>query len=772
MSTPSDTRSVPRRPVVPSATGPQIAWYRRLEGRVVVGVAFVACLSVTAVLLATLGVVRTNARAQAADALEATRQAFYQLTEDRAGFAAAQLRLIASLPVFRAHMTDAQLLSDPATLDAMANEYRRALDSSFLVVTDPNGVWIADTGWPSGTRPSTALTGAIDGARDGESRQVVLPVANRLYLMVTEPARFATEVLGTLTVGYRLDDAVAGDLARTTNSEVSFLWQGRITATSLARVERDRLAEMLTREDAFAELGTVRSIGRAQYIGGLYPLEATGSINESGALVLLEDWAPTQLFLDQIRTRIVWLGGLVVLCALGGGLVLSRRLSRPLREVAAAAQAVAAGDWDRRVPAYGGDEAAAMATAFNEMTDTLTHWHAEARHRESELRQAQKMEAIGQLAGGVAHDFNNMLTAIHGYADLLLMDLPATDDPRRENVRQILRSIESAGSLTRQLLAFSRKQVLAPRTITLSSVVEGMEKMLRRLIGENIELTVQTHPDLWPVKADPGQIEQVIMNLAVNARDAMPDGGHLSISLENVNLDQFMSTATCRLAPGAYVRLRVRDTGVGMDPETQARVFEPFFTTKEQERGTGLGLAMVDGIVEQSGGAITVESHSSWGTVFSVLLPRALPEGDAAVEGPVPDAASGGSEAILLVEDDTPVREFVREVLEREGYRVLEASRGDEALAMVLQLPGRIDLLLTDVVMPGMNGCALWETLSASRSDASVLFMSGYTNDPVVMRDVVELGLPFLQKPFTYAALVREVRRTLVTPPAAASRQA
>ncbi len=267
---------------------------------------------------------------------------------------------------------------------------------------------------------------------------------------------------------------------------------------------------------------------------------------------------------------------------------------------------------------------------------------------------------------------------------------------------------------------------------------------------------VESRPDLWLVKADPGQIEQVIMNLAVNARDAMPEGGRLSISIENVDLDQFVSAATNRLGPGSYVRLTVRDTGSGIDAETLKRVFEPFFTTKDSDRGTGLGLAMVDGIVEQSGGAIAIESHLGWGTAFSVLLPRSLPEAEPPAETMPHDAEAPGSEAVLLVEDDTGVREFVRAVLEREGYRVLEASRGDEALAMVSQLPGAIDLLLTDVVMPGMKGTVLWEQFSASRPGARVLFMSGYTNEDIRL-DIRGRGLPYLQKPFTYTNLVREV---------------
>jgi signal transduction histidine kinase/ActR/RegA family two-component response regulator len=435
-------------------------------------------------------------------------------------------------------------------------------------------------------------------------------------------------------------------------------------------------------------------------------------------------------------------------------------VTRPLKEVAAVAQDIAAGRWDRRVPTRGRDEATAMATAFNEMTETLTHWHAEAQHRESQLRHSQKMDAIGQLAGGVAHDFNNLLMAIHGYGELLLMSLPP-DDGRRDDVQQILRTTESAGALTRQLLAFSRKQILAPKVLHLGQIVTGTEKMLRRLLDEDIELAVHVDQALWSVRADPGQIEQVIMNLVVNARDAMPTGGQLTIDLANVTLESADATYSPAISPGSYVRITVRDTGCGIDADTLSHIFEPFFTTKEAGRGTGLGLAMVYGIVQQSGGSIAVESELNRGTVFRIVLPRVNREPELPVEERTVTSPRERAETVLLAEDDTLVRKFAREVLNREGYSVIEAARGDEALELASRTAGPIHLLLTDVVMPGMNGRALWEKLSAHRSETRVLFMSGYTDDAVVRRGVGDDGLPFLQKPFTFVALAREVRRVL-----------
>jgi signal transduction histidine kinase/CheY-like chemotaxis protein len=413
------------------------------------------------------------------------------------------------------------------------------------------------------------------------------------------------------------------------------------------------------------------------------------------------------------------------------------------------------------VPVRGPDEAAVMATAFNDMTAAMTRWHAEAHQRERELQQSQKMEAVGQLAGGVSHDFNNLLTAIHGYAELLLLDLPVGDELARGNVAQIIKGCESAGALTRQLLIFSRKQVLAPQIVNLGDIIKGMEKMLCRLIGEDIDLVVNRPQDLWSVRADPGQIEQVIMNLAVNARDAMPDGGRLSIDFENAQVDRVEADAAGNLQPGPFVRVTVSDTGVGMDTETRARAFEPFFTTKELGRGTGLGLAMVYGIVEQSGGAIAVDSEPTWGAVFRILLPRVASETPGETAAPIETAPAGGSETVLLAEDDPTVRQFVCDVLRREGYHAIEASRGNEALALAARFTGPIDLLLTDVVMPGMSGRVLWEKLLATRPEARVIFMSGYTDDAVVRHGIRDTGLPYLQKPFTYAALAREIRRVL-----------
>ncbi|MBM3779255.1 MAG: PAS domain S-box protein [Acidimicrobiia bacterium] len=768
----------------------------------------------------------------------------------------------------------------------MADRYRGSLRAEFAVVTNSAGAWIASPGWSPGSGTPGPLAGSIGRAHDGQPGRGIVMHDGRLYLTVTEPALFADEVLGTLTAGYRLDDNVARELALASRCEVTLLVEGRPSGSSLPPGAQQALLDMLDRDgDALGRLrdpADLRSLGQTSYISGTYPVTRDDSNGTAGRLVLLQDWAPTQAFIDQVQVRILQAGGTMFVLALAAGLVVSRRLTGPLREMAAVTRDVAAGRWDRRVPVDGQDETALLAAAFNDMTTSLSHWHAEAqsktaelldayerfhavaetaqdaiistdnggrihfwnlsagrtfgreapdaagrsildlldepsreqyrdlttrlragdtapgireltalrsdgttfpvevslatwqsgeernftaivrditarrqaedalRLREQELRQAQKMEAVGRLAGGVAHDFNNLLTAIRGYAELLVYDLPE-GDPKKEDAAEIVKAADSAGSLTRQLLAFSRKQILAPQIVSIETIVRGMQKMLTRLIGEDIALSVTSEGQLARVKADPGQIEQVILNLAVNARDAMPTGGELAIRLANVTEEG-----------AARVLLEVRDTGMGMDAETISHIFEPFYTTKEAGAGTGLGLATVLGIVEQSGGTITVDSEPGRGTCFRILFPQAA-AAPAVTASDVPRAEGGASETVLLVEDEASVRRFAHQVLTREGYHVLEAANGHDALDLAGRHDGPIHLLVTDVVMPGKGGRVVWEELAVARPELKVLFVSGYTEDAVVRHGIREMGLPYLQKPFSVTALADAVRSALTS---------
>ncbi|MDT4967210.1 MAG: hypothetical protein QOJ64_1947, partial [Acidobacteriota bacterium] len=387
----------------------------------------------------------------------------------------------------------------------------------------------------------------------------------------------------------------------------------------------------------------------------------------------------------------------------------------------------------------------------------------ERRSLEEQLRQSQKLEAVGQLAGGVAHDFNNLLTVITGYSDLSLRRLD-NGNPLRASLEEIRKAGERAASLTRQLLAFSRKQVLQPKVLQLNAIVADVDAMLRRLIGEDIDPITLLDPALGQVKADPGQIEQVILNLAVNARDAMPQGGKLTIETANVQLDNQYSRSHTAIQPGNYVMLAVTDTGCGMDAETESRVFEPFFTTKEHGKGTGLGLSTVYGIVKQSGGNIWVYSEVGKGTTFKIYLPRTDDVLDMNTANDAPNELAQGRETVLLTEDEEQVRQMARMILEMSGYHVLEASNGDEALAIYREHGAQIDLIVTDVVMPHMSGTELAHNLELLHPGIKVLYMSGYTDEAIVRHGLLDRDMSFLQKPFTPAVLTRKVREMLDAP--------
>lgn len=509
--------------------------------------------------------------------------------------------------------------------------------------------------------------------------------------------------------------------------------------------------------------------------------------------------------------RIAVIGSFVFVMGVAGAFVLSRNITKPLNELTKTATAISQGSESRIVSVRQKDELGQLANAFNAMvtqvrdsqhelerkvqdrtlqlekanrqlaslseTNVLKRTEAERektdalealRNTEKQLEQSQKLEAVGRLAGGISHDFNNLLTVILGYSDITLRQL-SDDHPLRRNIEEIVRASERAAALTRQLLAFSRKQVMQPKVFDVNTVVTELEKMLRRMIGEDLELRVSLESDLGNIKADPVQLEQVIMNLVVNARDAMPKGGKLSIETTNVYLDESYARDHVSVEPGHYVMLAISDTGVGMDAETRQRIFEPFFTTKAPGKGTGLGLSMVYGIVRQSGGNIWVYSEEGRGTTFKIYFPRVTENAEEYKRATTTVHAPRGSETILLVEDAEWVRKLARQVLERAGYRVLEASSADEAIRIseASTNGNSIDLLLTDVVMPGMSGNDMSKHVLVKRPDLPVLYMSGYTDDAIVQHGVLEPGINFIQKPFSPDALALKVREVLDAKPQA-----
>jgi PAS domain S-box-containing protein len=888
--TPSAAEPRPSRRV-PSAGLP---WHRRLEARVLAGALAVAGVSLAAILTVTSHVVSDSSLSRSTEAIDVAHGAFTQLVAARIQSGAKAAQLIAELPVFRDTVTE---VHDEATISAMTADYCGKLIADFCVVSDPRGAWIGSAHVPPDATRSAALARAIANARDGQSAAAFITVDQGLYLVVAEPARFSEEVLATFTAAVRIDDRFARELGLVTHCDVSFICAGgELCGSSLPPPARQALAAA----GAGGDLGPItgapalRTLGSTRYVTGVYPL--VGDEDANTRLALLQDWTPTERALAENRAEIVWAGVIVFGAAIAGALVLSRRLSRPLRDLAGAAHEIAAGDWSRRVPVAGPAEAQTTARAFNDMTTTLGHWREQAerrtrelnvsyerfrsvtdsvtdaivsidrhgsivfwslraetmfgyterealnqslamivpdrlqgeyghalaqlaagdratggvvelvakrrdgherpvelslsawkagaelfftgvlrditdrkqaadalRQREEQLRQAHKMEAIGRLAGGVAHDFNNLLTAIVGCSELLLERLPA-DGIERRDVLEIQKAGRSAASLTRDLLAFSRKQVLQALVLDMNDVVVGAENLLRRLLGADIDLSIDLAPSLPAVTADPSQLEQVLLNLAVNARDAMPGGGQLRIATGLVPAHVTLPGATGPTAQ-ACVTLSVTDSGVGMSEEVQARIFEPFFTTKEVGVGTGLGLAMVYGIVTQSGGHISVTSAPALGATFTVSLPasdRPLARQRAPLEPAVVYPQEAGT--VLLVEDNEAVRRMAREGLLRAGFEVLEAANGEAALRLAPADLDRICLLLTDVIMPVMGGKELAARLRMRRPGLKVVFTSGYANDTTI-GSASNVAAVFLQKPFSPSQLASLVRDVLASQP-------
>ena len=867
-----------------------IPWHERMEARVAVGIVVLVTLSLSAVVVTATRVATRSAVERASNDLEDARSAFYRLVDDRAAFAAQQTRLIIALPVFRSVMINPVVAADVATLTEVADRYRTDLGAQFSIITDPAGKPTATPGWSPGTAVPPGLQAAIQGAAGGESRRDIVGVDGKLFLVTSEPAKFAEmEVLGTVTFGFPLDDRVAQELAHITRADVSLVTGNRLAGSSLTAPEQQEViaalaAGSLTEADGVSP--QLRTIGSRRFVEGTYPLFRQQP-TAVGHLVLFQDWAPTQAFLDELRNTLLVAGVGGIILALAGGMIFSRQATRPLMDMAAAAGDIAEGDWDRTVPARGSAEAVTMAMAFNDMTRRLrdqaerlstsylrfstvtqsardaivssdehghiTFWNRSAeaifgysesevlgkpvmmliaeadraaytaalpapkaddltlghvievtglrndgkpfpsefslaslhgpagttftavvrdvmerkqtqealRQRDEQLRQSQKMEAIGRLAGGVAHDFNNLLMAMHGYAELLSESLDEGDE-RKSDAMEILKAVERAAGLTRQLLAFSRRQLITQQAIALDELVESMRNMLQRLIGQNIQIVTEIWPGVAPVLADATQLEQILVNLVVNARDAMPDGGRITIELRNVEFDKVGVAAHPGLQPGDYIELVVSDTGSGMDAETASRIFEPFYTTKPGGKGTGLGLATVYGIVQQNSGSIEVQSRIGHGTTFYIYLPRAVDLGKPA--SAPPPSSTTGCETVLLVEDDDRVRALVSNMLKKNGYTVLLASAADQALEIAARHRGRIHVLLTDVVMSGLSGRILSERLTAARPETRVLYMSGYSDEAILRHGVKNAPAHFIQKPFAVEALAQKLRETLSEP--------
>jgi signal transduction histidine kinase/CheY-like chemotaxis protein len=561
------------------------------------------------------------------------------------------------------------------------------------------------------------------------------------------------KLLGAVAVGRALDAKRANDLAQISSSHLVFRYGGKIVLSTLS---------VFTEPEIAAQMGSGTgpqqvAIGGEQFFASSADL--TPGLTPGVTLTVLKSDREAQGFLRRLNRLLLGMGLLAVLAGAALVFMISDTFTRPLTGLAEAVRALEEGNFAYPLEPRGRDEVAEVTRAFDRMRGTLQKNDAQRRQLEGQLLQAQKMDAIGRLAGGVAHDFNNLLTVIKGNNSLLLEKVQPGDAFFAYS-RQIESAADRAASLTRQLLAFCRMQVLQPKILDLNARVSEMCKLLRRLIREDIAFTFHAGESLGRVKADPGQIEQVIMNLVVNAGDAMPSGGTLTIETHNVKVDKEYARSRPPISPGEYVLLAVTDTGHGMDMATKARIFEPFFTTKEQGKGTGLGLATVYGVVKQSGGCIWVDSEPDKGARFEVYLPR-VDETEEDAESPeATPTRARRRKTVLIAEDEEAVRELASEFVKSAGYTVLTARDGTEALAIAQEIDEPIHVLITDVVMPQMRGPELAKQLKRLCTGVKVVYMSGYLEYNRSDEDYLEDGF-FLQKPFSRDTLVNKVSEAL-----------
>ena len=574
-----------------------------------------------------------------------------------------------------------------------------------------------------------------------------------LYQVELQPIGSASAVKrapsATVVVGQELDGLGVRDLGHLLSGEVALRYDGRTVASTLDAYREGELSSQLQ--------GGITP--NQMYLGGerffASTVELTPDLPGGPSLMVLKSDGETMAFLQRLNRLLLRVGFLAVLAGSFLAFLICNTFTTPLGRLVQGVHALEQGDFEFQLEAQGGGEVAEVTRAFDRMRHTLQRNDSERQQLEEQLRQSQKMEALGRLAGGVAHDFNNLLTIIKGHSDLLLDWLKASE-PSHKSCEQIHKAADRAAALTRQLLAFSRRQVLQPKVLDLNVLVSEMDKLLARLIREDIEFAFLPGAALGNVKADPGQIEQVLLNLTVNACDAMPKGGKLTIETRKVTVDPEFAQSHPGLKLGSFVLLSATDTGQGMDAATKARIFEPFFTTKELGKGTGLGLATVYGIVKQSGGYISVESAPGKGSRFEVYLPQVSEKGDLVATEIIPPSAVSQDLTILVVEDDVAVRELADKFLHSAGYQVLAAKDGMEALQIATSSRQSIGALLTDVVMPQMAGTELAAQLTNLLPEMKVLFMSGYLEHNAESKELLKIGA-FLEKPFTRESLLSKV---------------
>ena len=560
-------------------------------------------------------------------------------------------------------------------------------------------------------------------------------------------------LLGIVIVGRLIDRRAAADLGRISSSDVVFRQRGKVAVSTLSPLKEMQFAQRMQNQFTTAEV----LLDNERYHTS--SLDLTPALHPAADLIVLKSYSEAEAFLQRLNHLLLGLGLVAIL--VGGAVIffISDTVTRPLASLVEGVRALERGDVTYAVEASGHDELSQLTRAFDGMRGTLQKNEIQRQQLEGQLRQAQKMEALGRMAGGVAHDFNNLLTVIRGHSDLILDQLQPEDAIYR-NSSQIRKTADRAASLTRQMLAFSRMQVLQPKVLEVNELIADMEKLLRRLLREDIEFSLRLGDSLARVKADPGQLEQVLLNLTVNASDAMPLGGKLTIETQNIIADHDFARTHPAMEPGRYVLMSISDTGHGMDAATKARIFEPFFTTKEPGKGTGLGLATVYGVVKQSGGFIWIESNPGNGARFEIYLPETLERVEPVqivTETRVPPAHR---RTVLVVEDESDVRELACEFLKSAGYNVLGAKDGLEALETADRLGSSIHVVLTDIVMPRMRGPVLAKRIRTLLPHVKIVYMTGYLDQNAGSEELLQDAC-FLQKPFSRDSVVGEVGRAL-----------
>jgi len=702
----------------------------------------------------TLLVVRRNAEAQAQQQVEqGARDATlaFQVSQRQQELALSRKAdLLASLAFMRN--------GDATAIEDAGNDPWQSEDCNLFVLADKNARIVAvHSSGPA--FPEAAAQKMLWRSLGRRERAGWWSSGKNLYQVILEPfyedAWKKENLQGYVVVGRQIDGQAARDLGKMVSSDVIFRYGDESIVSTLSPLKEMEFEKRIHSHPAATQF----HLGSEQYYANA--VELTPGMSPGATLIVLKSYNEVAAYLERLNHLLFGLG-LVTIFA-GGALiyVIADTITRPIGSLVQGVQALERGDFRYPLKAAGHDEVSRLTRAFGEMRTTLERNEAQRKQLEEQLRQAQKMEALGRLAGGVAHDFNNLLTVIRGHSELML-DRLQPGEALYSHSQQIQKTADRAASLTRQLLAFSRRQALQGKVVDINVLIADMGKLLRRLVREDIELSLRLSDSPGLLKADPGQLEQALLNLTVNAGDAMPVGGKLIIETQNVVVNKEQTVTRPSLEPGHYVLVSVTDTGHGMDAATIARIFEPFFTTKEPGKGTGLGLAMVYGVVKQSGGFIWVESEPGKGSRFELYLPRTeeRTEDEFSETAKESRASNGHRKIVLVVEDEKEVRELACEFLTAAGYSVLTAQDGKEALDTAVRLGGSIQVLLTDIVMPNMRGSELGARLKSLLPNLKVIYMTGYLEQREDDHGFLEDAF-FLQKPFSRETVVRQVGQAL-----------